>query len=497
MEQYQAYVVNGVVSDLSLDDIAKNVSIATQNKVSSFQFDTTPSSRSLAFVFENKITLKAMKEQFPEAKVYPVVEFDDHVSRNTVIYLTNFPEGVTTIGIQQIVKSFGETVSYGQLNYMHFFMMQRDYHATCIARILPYVEFQNGHFKVYLDYKQIPIIHVSQISKEFKEEDVIERIKSVKPVLKYYSKPKEDNFFTLNVLFDTIEDSNAVIKALNFMEYGDDEVLLTPYVPHDVFEKMKSWQLKIDNLSIDVKCKKIYEHFIQYGPIFSVNIFKKGSCTAYILFMANESATKAKENEQNVTFVNATNYNMIYVSHLPHNVKQDEIKQLFPKAANIQINPNANRGFPPQVILSFENEEDGKLALEKGNQTFVRGIRLLCNPRISKENLLKQNQGVQDKPDRTIVIKNLEWDITFEEVAKLCAEFGTVDRLSVKNGPTFSTAIAQYTEVEMAQKAIKEMVEYQMNDRWVSVEAYNPMTSRNQAKHIEQRRFQGRGGYNK
>ena len=56
--------------------------------------------------------------------------------------------------------------------------------------------------------------------------------------------------------------------------------------------------------------------------------------------------------------------------------------------------------------LNFANENEGKEALEKGNQTFVRDLKLFCMPFMQDHQSL-QSTGIKSKPDSTIFISNL------------------------------------------------------------------------------------------
>lgn len=476
MESFEAFIINNWAAE-NLDIIASDLLTRTGSKVSTYQINLSADDSATILVFEFKQQLREIEAVFPGFNITPVRNFE-RVLRTTTIYLGNIPDGLSPTSVQEIVRVFGKTTSYVASSYLPFFTMSRDFESTCVARILPVLQFKSGKFNVYTDYKDIPIVHLGQISTKITEEDIVNYISEVCPVVKSYVQPKDDKVFSLNVLLNTIEDARKVIKELNFSKMQGEEILFTPYIPSDLLERMKAWQLKVENLPPGTECRQLYDFFERYGQVFSVNIKSDTEKPfAFVLFEQEEAAKAAIDDskELQISYTRAIDFKNVFVSYLPYNISERRIREVFPKAVTVEINQNPKSNWSPaHVTLTFNTAEEGEEAVRIGNETFIRGVRLHCTPRIPKDMRQKITFGVKDNESCTLFIKNLPSDINFEELAGFCKEFGTVDRLTVKNGPIFSTAIVQFSSEDIAKTAYEEIPEFKIVGKRPQVEYYKP-----------------------
>ena len=472
MESFTGFVVSDVTLRKPKEKIIDQIAKELNSQLAIFEFQITQNRRTFAITFDKPQKLEQIQQLFPTNDCKSIPKYEQRVTKYQPIYITNFPlEFKEKEKFTKLIEIFGDAQSIIFSKGFSIVQMKKDYYSTCLARFLPEIQFETGKFDVYLNSDDIPLVHISPIPIKFTQEEVIELIEQLYPVVMSEVQPNvTPESYSMNVLLESNDNAYDLIDQLNFMKIEETEVLFTHFKKREDIEEMKKWELRVTGLKPSVTCHDLNMFFSQFGRVFSVKLNYR-PFFAIITFESQEDAQSAvdkfaiKDGDLNVSYMRDKSYQTIFVQHFPFYYKDQDIKKIFPTATSIRIQPNKIRGMPPTVILNFASEQIGEEALKKGNQTFVRDLRLFCVPYISKDRQYLETVGIKAKPDSTIFVRNLKYTCTFENVVKLCSAFGQMERVTllVKKGRQDSAAIVQFTNPKAAETAIERIEEFEID----------------------------------
>ena len=474
MENFYGFVVRNVTLKKEKNKVIEEVAKELNSQLTIFDFNISEDNRTYAIAFEKPQKTQYIESLFPQTYIIPIPDYEKRVSRNDTIYITNIPtEFEDLTSMQKLIQTFGDVVgSIVHAKAFCFLKMKTDFQATCLARFLPEILFQTGKFDIYLNSNDMPIIHISPISSDFTEEEFLELIKGEAPVVKSYYQPGPNaDFYSLNVLMRNNDEAYATIDALNYSKIGDTDIILTHFKKREDIEEMKKWELRVSGLKPNITLLELNQFFSKYGRVFSISLMKQ-PFFARVTFENEEDARSVynefatTESQMNVSYSSQKSYLTIFVQNFPFYYKHDQIKEIFPNAVGIQINPNKfDRKLPPSVVLSFASEKEGEEALQKGNATYVRDLRLFCLPFIQKDRQPFEKVGIKANPESTIYISNLKYIVTYEDIVELCSQFGKLERVTLlkKKGRRDAAAVVQFTDKKAAEKAIEDISEFEMD----------------------------------
>ena len=476
MENFHGFVVSNVIVKTETSKIMESIAHQLNSQLMIFDFSITEDIRTLVLSFDKPQKKEYLEALFPNSNTTPIPEFEKRVTRFETIYLTNIPtEFEDSSKLQSMVQKFGDISTFIFAKAFCIISMKSDFQTTCLARFLPHIFFETGRFDVYLDADQMPVIHISPIPAAYSEEEAVELIKSEGSIVKSYVQPGHNSdFYALNVLMKDNEEAYNVIDQLNYTLVDDTELVFTHFKKRDDIEAMKKWELRVSGLKPGITTSELNQFFSKYGRVFTITIVKQ-PFFAKVQFDEESSAMAAYDDfakedaELNVAYASQKSYLTIFVQNIPCFYSDEQIKNLFPTAISIQANKNKiDRSLPLSVVLKFASEKDGEEALQKGNSTYVRDLRLFCVPFIQKDRQALEKVGVKANPEATIFISNLKYYVKYEQIVELCANFGKLERVTLlkKKGRRDASAIVQFSDKKAAEQAIEEISEFDM-DGWV------------------------------
>lgn len=508
-----AFVINHIKSKKLTEDRIR-LEFAEQLQVKdmiTYEIQLKENDRSFALIFKQRQSLEDMCSLFPHTRIFGLEYFNTYkISKRTTHFVTHTPQKYDDKEeFKKLASKFGEVKKLITTKGVHIVQFEDNNASTAFYHLFPLIDFEGGvHAKVCSNCFDVPLVHISNIPAGLEISQLQEYLENEAHVVRIFEQPSynDDSSYSVNVLFEDNNQANHVIDELNYSRVSDQLLLFTHFAMKDEIEKIKDWELRVSGLPETMDCNELNARFSQFGRVFSVFINKKPvfgrvdfilqkDAMAAAAFFSNPESHESLQ----VVYSAENSFLTVFVYNLPFDITKRELAELFPEASERRVFPNKERGFPPTVVLYFDNEESGRQAVERGSAHFERGLRLFCIPFISRERLELEKERRRDEGvGASIYITNLRFRTEYEDVVDMCAEFGTLERVSLKrrNGRHDAVAIVQFTGPEAMQACLDHIGEFEI-DGWVpKAEVYDPEKPRDSEKPERKKLPKSRGEAN-
>lgn len=216
--------------------------------------------------------------------------------------------------------------------------------------------------------------------------------------------------------------------------------------------------LFVKNVDTSVTFKELHNYFSKCGPVISVKIAydKTGNSLGYgyVQFEKPEDADKAIEElngtklkEQDIGVEKfkprgnraLTTNNNLYVKHLPEGKSKEEIEKILNDEFGVfgkvhSLLAVSKDGKTWSAFVCFENQESAEIALEAlhGKKTLNGADQPLYVNLHASRDRRAQDQGDNSTQNASLFIKNLNPEVTEEELVGALRAFGEIASASLK-----------------------------------------------------------------
>ncbi|KAJ3695450.1 hypothetical protein LUZ60_000827 [Juncus effusus] len=297
------------------------------------------------------------------------------------------------------------------------------------------------------------------------------------------------------VNYSNAVDATRALEVLNFTPLNNKAIRIMHSNRDPATRKSGAANIFIKNLDRTIDQKGLYETFSSFGTIMSCKIMtdQTGQSKGYgfVQYETEESAQKAisqlngmllndkpvfvgpflrKQDRENL--LDKSKFNNVFVKNLSETTTKEELLEVFGQygaitSAVVMIDAEGKSkcfGF-----VNFENSDDAGKAVDAlngkkfGDKEWYVGK---AQKKAEREMELKQKfeRSVKEAADKyqglNLYLKNLDDEITDEQLKELFDEFGTITSCKVmrdQNGISKGSAFVAFSTTEEASKALAEM----------------------------------------
>lgn len=244
--------------------------------------------------------------------------------------------------------------------------------------------------------------------------------------------------------------------------------------------------ITVRNLPLDVQEKDLKKFFRDCGELQSINILKddkQGTASATVEFETHEDVLAAKTRNGrdlngNEVRIHSGDQTTLYVTNYPAEYDENAIRELFKDCGDIvsvrfpSLKFNSRRRF---CYVSFLTSEMAKAAETAMDGKKIDGMHSLL-AKIADPDAKKQRSGAQVE-GREVIARNIHRDTSEEEVKKIFAEYGTIERANftqLTTGKFSGTAFFVYSSSDEASAAVEGANNKTIRDRIMHVALSDP-----------------------
>lgn len=320
------------------------------------------------------------------------------------------------------------------------------------------------------------------------------------------------------VNFHNVQDAERAIDTMNFSDIKDRpcRIMWSQRDPH--LRKSGVGNIFIKNLPPAIDHKQLFDMFSVFGNILSCKVVTDSTGTSkgygYIHYetaeAANEAILKFHGNSvddytvQVLAFLrrqdrsSQTTWTNLYVKHFPKTWDEATLKELFGKNGEIlslaimRDETGASRGF---AFVNFADHEAASAALnalhnfvvEDGGQSFNLYVgraqkRIERQRELASLYMQKREEKLNQFQGRNVYVKNIDDEVTDEELLKLFSEHGTVANAKIMRegpaGPSKGFGFVCYNSPEDALKAITALNGTRIRSKPLMVTLHQPKNIR-------------------
>merc|ERR1719361_2352916 len=179
--------------------------------------------------------------------------------------------------------------------------------------------------------------------------------------------------------------------------------------------------------------------------------------------------------------------NRIHVNNLAWSIKEEELKEFFSEFGEIEkvkIPTRPKGGSKGFGFITFKTNEAAKNAVDQMNNVNLEERRIGVVFSTSVEKKKEKPVGDDEKGNR-LVVRQLAWAVTDEQLEEAFAEHGTLTNHKVvkaRNGKSKGFGFVVYETAEQAQAAKEAMDGKEIEGRAITVHFSNSTGRKRQAK---------------
>jgi polyadenylate-binding protein len=297
------------------------------------------------------------------------------------------------------------------------------------------------------------------------------------------------------VNFDSHEDAEKAIEAMNFKRVGDKCMRLMWQQRDPALRYSGNGNIFVKNLETQVDSKSLHDIFTKFGAILSCKVmedeegksrgygfvhFKDEAAAKDAIVKMNGSADHAAEEKRALYVANfirrnarlaalVANFTNVYIKQVLPSVNKDVIEKFFAKFGGITsaaaCKDKNGRVF---AFCNFEKHDDAVKAIEAMHDHHIDGITppgeklyvQRAQPRSERLIALRQKYMQHQSLGNNLYVRNFDPEFTDADLLELFKEYGNVKSCRVmvsENGASRGFGFVSFSDADEANAALREM----------------------------------------
>ncbi|KPI84686.1 putative polyadenylate-binding protein 1 [Leptomonas seymouri] len=297
------------------------------------------------------------------------------------------------------------------------------------------------------------------------------------------------------VNFDSHEDAEKAIEAMNFKRVGDKCMRLMWQQRDPALRYSGNGNIFVKNLETQVDSKSLHDIFTKFGSILSCKVmedeegksrgygfvhFKDEAAASDAIVKMNGSADHANDEKKALYVANfirrnarlaalVANFTNVYIKQVLPSVNKDVIEKFFAKFGGITsaaaCKDKSGRVF---AFCNFEKHDDAVKAIEAMHDHHIDGITApgeklyvqRAQPRSERLIALRQKYMQHQSLGNNLYVRNFDAEFTDADLLELFKEYGNVKSCRVmvsENGASRGFGFVSFSDADEANAALREM----------------------------------------